>query len=585
MKIRSSSRLLTSTAVAAALLAGSFSSAFGVHVAVSHAAAADHFKATGPDRYQGGDDAMRTPQDFENAAAAQPNSLFSLCRKAPFNTATPGSTSIYAPFTASNVDTIVNDTFTTYVDGTQCANPENEQNIAVNPTNKANVVTASNDYRYQFEWPYVYVSTDGGKTFSNVRLNGWDAQTGGQGDFKQFDAAGGDPVLAYGPNGTLYYAALVYSFASSNRTPTGLAVASSTDGGQTWSAPSMVSYDGGSNFFNDKEWITVGSDGAVHVTWTLFVEGAHGAGYTASPIEMSTSHDGGATWSSRVNVSDSAHPYNQGSSPVVAPDGTIYVAYEGATPSSGYNADATVVATSTDGGNTFTNAEVGRVYDDYNCYPTQVAGGQGRATLSGEQFRISSFPSLAADPTTGKLAVAWADDRANASCGYEKGGNYAGTTYNDVQLVTSTDGFATETSQTITPGADTVFPAVGANAGRIVVGYYTRSYSPVPRKANETCASANITSSGVVYGTTPVCLDYATRSSSDNFATETRVTSQSSNPYIQFAGAFIGDYTGIAVDSARAAHAVWTDFRGHPGVAGAPQVTAPNQDTVVGNGL
>jgi hypothetical protein len=528
---------------------------------------------------------MRTPQDFENAAAAQPNALFSLCRKAPFNTAVTGSTSIYAPFTSSNVDAILGDTYTTYVDGTQCANPENEQNIAVNPANRSNVVTASNDYRYNFEWPYVYVSNDGGKTFQDVKLNGWDAQTGGSGVFQQFDSAGGDPVLAYGPDGTLYYAALEYSFNYSNRTPSGVAVASSHDGGLTWSAPSMVAYDGGTNFFNDKEWITVGLDGAVHVSWTRFNQGAHGTGYIGSPIVMSTSRDGGATWSSTAQVSDASHPYDQGSSPVVAPNGTIYVAYEGAAPGSGYNADATVIATSTDGGQTFTNQEIGRVYDDYNCYPIQLPGAQDRQTLSGEQFRISDFPTLAIDPTTSKLAVAWADDRANSSCGYQKGGQFTGTTQNEVQLVTSTNG-VTWTSRTITSGADTVYPSVGANAGRIVVGYYTRAYSPSPSKKNHLCASANLTSSGsVTYGTAPVCLDYATRGSTDNFATETRVTTQSSNPYIQFAGSFIGDYTGIVVDSTGSAHAVWTDFRGHPGTAGAADVTAPNQDTVVANGL
>lgn len=570
-------RLLMGGATIAAALA----IPFGMQPPTTHAASADHFKATGPNRYAGGDDAMRTPQDFENAAAAQPNALLSLCRTKPFNMAIPGSTSIYAPFTTANVDAIVDESFATYVDNTKCGQPENEQNIVVNPTDTSNVVTASNDYRDNFEWPIVYVSHDGGATFSDVKLNGWDAQTGGQGNFKQFDAAGGDPVLAYAPDGTLYYAALEYSFNYANRTPSGVAVASSHDGGTTWSRPTMVSQEDGNNFFNDKEWITVGPDGAVHVTWTRFNQGAHGAGYIASPIMMSTSHDGGTTWSSRVNVSDAAHPYDQGSSPVVAPNGTIYVAYEGATAASGYNADATVIATSTDGGQTFTNQEIGRVYDDFNCYPIQKPGGQDRQTLSNEQFRLNSYPSLAVDPTTGNLAVAWADDRANTSCGYEKGGHFSGTTQNEVQLSTSTNGGATWTaSRSITPGSDTAFPAVGANAGRIVVGYYTRSYSPTPSATDESCAAGNLSSTGTItYGTAAVCVDYAIRSSSDNFANETRVTTASSNPYMQFAGAFIGDYSGVVVDSAGTAHAVWTDSRGNPGV------TAPNQDTLVANGL
>jgi len=75
----------------------------------------------------------------------------------------------------------------------------------------------------------------------------------------------------------------------------------------------------------------------------------------------------------------------------------------------------------------------------------------------------------------------------------------------------------------------------------------------------------------------PVCLDYAFSSSTDGYASETRISSQSSNPYMQFAGSFIGDYTGVAVDSAGAVHAAWTDSRGNP------RTTTPNQDTVVGN--
>ena len=77
-----------------------------------------------------------------------------------------------------------------------------------------------------------------------------------------------------------------------------------------------------------------------------------------------------------------------------------------------------------------------------------------------------------------------------------------------------------------------------------------------------------------------VCLDFAIRTSDDSFASQTRVTAQSSNPYILFAGSFIGDYTGTAVDAVTGkAVTVWTDSRGNPGI------TTPNQDAVVGTGF
>jgi hypothetical protein len=285
-----------------------------------------------------------------------------------------------------------------------------------------------------------------------------------------------------------------------------------------------------------------------------------------------------------IAVSDSAHFSDQGSSPAFAPDGTLYVAYEG-NKAGDITRDQTVVARSTDGGKTFTNTEVGRVYDDVGCYPTNVA--QGRPRLSFEQFRVSSLPSLAIDPTTGVVAVAWSDDQNNPGCA-SGAASFSGLTNNQIKLVTSKDGKTWTAPKQITSGADKVYPAVGANNGKIVVGYYTRDFSPVPTATDHTCQRGFLDTNDPGYPTSPttpvhyvdlapVCLDYAFSSSSDNYTSQTRVTSQSSNPYLQFSGSFIGDYTGVAVDSKGGVHTAWTDDRGLPGT------TTPNQDTVVGN--
>ena len=134
-----------------------------------------------------------------------------------------------------------------WVDGTFCYNPENEQNIVVNPTNNLNVVTSANDYRYGFQ-SIVCVSKDGGTSFTDVMLPGWDNATGAIGLFKQVQA-GGDPVLSFAPDGTLYFSALVYDLSQLNQTPSGVAVAASHDGGTTWAAPTMVNYETSNNFF------------------------------------------------------------------------------------------------------------------------------------------------------------------------------------------------------------------------------------------------------------------------------------------------------------------------------------------------
>ncbi len=94
----------------------------------------------------------------------------------------------------------------------------------------------------------------------------------------------------------------------------------------------MVSSAATGNFFQDKEWIGVGNDGTVYLTWTRFYQGPRGLGYLKSPIVMASSKNGGKSWSSVKQVSDDAHPYNQGSQVAMAPDGAVYVAYEGSTP-------------------------------------------------------------------------------------------------------------------------------------------------------------------------------------------------------------------------------------------------------------
>jgi hypothetical protein len=558
--------------------------ASAVSVRAQAAPQADHFKALGPDKSQGSDDSLFSPLDFEAAAASHPDpnglTFFSLCRRAPFT-----STMLYSPISGANVDAIVGDTTFTLVDGKHCYEPQNEQNIVINPTNNQNIVTSANDYRFGFQ-ALIYFSNDGGSTFTDVMLPGWDPATGGSGSFKHVQA-GGDPVLAFAPDGTLYYSALVYNFSFPNRTPSGVAVASSRDGGATWSTPVMVHYEDANTFFNDKEWIVAGAGGNVYVTWTLFKLNDHGLGYISSHIVEAVSHDHGATWSDPIAVSDSAHPFDQGSSPAVAPDGTVYVAYEG-NQASDVSRDQIVLARSTDGGLTFSNVEVGRVYDDLGCYPANVA--QGRARLSFEQFRVNSLPTLAIDPTTGGLDIVWADDQNNAGCA-AGATSFSGLTNNQVKLVTSANGITWTAPRIITSGADKAYPAVGANNGRTVVGYYTRDYSPVPTATDHSCGRGFLNTSDpafpksapVYIDLAPVCLDYAFSSSTDGYASETRVSTHSSNPYIEFAGSFIGDYTGVAVDSAGGAHTVWTDFRGHPGAATDPASTTPNQDTVVGN--
>lgn len=247
-------------------------------------------------------------QGEDDASLDQPTSASGLCRSSQFVGANP-----YLPTT--NVDVIVGDPINNSgFSNFGCRTPQNETTVAVNPMNPRNIVAGANDYRTCCDFTalndgtgFAYASFDGGSTWANVQLPGLTAETGGQGQFSQVDAAG-DPALAFGRDGTVYYANIVFSrtsFAS------GVAVSTSHDGGRTWSRRNMVTWSGAGNFFNDKEWIAAGPNGAVVVTWTQFNLGPQGAGYRESPIVMAISRDGGATWNRQGSpVSDASHPFD-----------------------------------------------------------------------------------------------------------------------------------------------------------------------------------------------------------------------------------------------------------------------------------
>jgi len=498
---------------------------------------------------------------------------YGLCRTA----AALGLPFSYAAPAAGEVNAIVGDPVNNSgASNFGCTTPQNETSIAVNPTNPRNLVAGANDYRTCCDFTglndgtgWAYASFDGGATWGNVQLPGLTAETGGKGNFKLMDSAG-DPVLAFGPDGTAYYANIVFSRVSP---ASGIAVSTSSDGGRTWSAPNMVAFVKSAVFFNDKEWIAAGPNGKVVVTWTTFNQGARGLGYIASPIVGAISYDMGKTWNRQgFPISDAAHPFNQGSQVGFAPNGDLYVAYEASSPSTGYLTDALALARSTDDGRSFSTVELARVYDDLDCYP--VYG--GRQALTNQHFRLNSYPSMSIDPTTGRIALAWADDQGAGTCG-AGGSSFTGTTSNQVKLVTGTWGSFGAATVVTAGAADKVFPAVTSMNGKTVVSYYTTGYA----SANPACfvkIPDSATGPGPFWepSVTSVCLDVAARISTDGYAAEQRLTSEGSNPYVQFAnGSFIGDYTQAAMGTDGRAHVSWTDFRGRPGV------NTPNQDVYV----
>ena len=489
-----------------------------------------------------------------------------------------GKPNPYRPLTP-NTDVIDGDTIVPTGSQTGCSTAQNETTVAVNPENPRNIVAGANDYRLyntrearNDSGGFAYTSFDGGRTWANVQLPHLDFPTGAAAPLSYMDAAG-DPAIAFGPHNTVYYATLVFSrdeVPDDQQLASGIAVSVSHDGGRSFGDPAILHLDGvtpagtptPAHIFNDKEWIAADPvTGDVYVTWTQFTYDASGA-FVESPIVLSKSRDFGRTWSPVRRISPSLTgfpggitPFGSGSNPVVTRDGTLQVAYETSVCATAAcdrpaDHDAVVVATSRDGGRTFRHTEVALDFD----FP--VDEDVANNALTGENFRVNSFPQLTYDRVTDHLWVTWADDRNGT---YRNGESVK--TNGDAFLSGSDGRHGWSNPVKIGTGADEVFPAVAALAGRVAVTSYTRAYDP-----------------------NGIGLDYAYATGwGDGLSSLRRITTQTANPQVQFVstgaetgkelqGVFIGDYTAVAVGADFRLHPVWTDFRGNPGR------TLPNQD-------
>src|SRR4029077_1251399 len=88
----------------------------------------------------------------------------------------------------------------------------------------------------------------------------------------------------------------------------------------------------------------------IYVTWTRFVFSAGTGAYVQSPIAVAFSKDGGQTFSTPQLIVGNVL-YGQGSRPVVGPDGTVYVFWDGSTRHAAL--DSTYMVKSTDSGPTW----------------------------------------------------------------------------------------------------------------------------------------------------------------------------------------------------------------------------------------
>jgi hypothetical protein len=381
---------------------------------------------------------------------------------------------------------------------------QNETTIA---SSGSTFVAGANDYRlyepsedrYDASGGF-YRSTDGGATWTAGFLPGLvRANAAAPGPYE----AAGDPSVVTGPDGSFWYANLAFDRTDAANS---VAVSRSTDGGATWSTHFVVQTSAaqGHALFNDKEWI--GTDPAnpnvAYVAWTQFES-------RSSAIVISKTTDGGVTWSAPVLVAPQ-FPDSQGATVVVSSSGTVYVTFETFLA----HRDSVVFAVSDNGGASFTSRLIAPIHDVPSPLP-------------GATWRDDSFPMLAIDG--GSLHVAWPDWNGTSA---------------DVVYMQSTNRGATWSSPVVISGSgNNVMPWLAARGGTVYASWFTVT--------GNTYTIAGVASvNGGASWSSPVALsDDTSMPAAGNYFS-----------YPNCAPNFIGDYSGIVVDSSGVGHSLWTDI-------------------------
>lgn len=488
------------------------------------------------------------------------------------------------------------------------AAPQNETAIAVDPNNPNRVVAGANDYVTR-TWSCsvgttpcsalgdgysgTYFSNDGGQTWCctatdpehlGTLIPGVEHLTGGPYD------AGGDPAVAFDTHGNVYYAGLGFDRTSAPNTVTVSRGTFDGGGNLSWSAPTFINATTSPSTLNDKEWIAVDTNTSspfrdrIYVSWTRFLFNASNGNYTQSPIFFAYSDDGGATFSAPKAVSGNVL-YSQGSRPVVGPDGSLYVFWDGATRLS--SLDSTYVVKSTDGGVTWGK-------------PVRVSTLNEIDPLADTAFRVNSYPAAAAAPD-GTLYATWNTDTDGVgsvavwSKSTDGGKNWtdparvfpAGDRTPVGYPVPQPSGGTLNAPDPAGPIED-VFPSVSiapdgravfaAYRGDVVSPWQTCAAGPPPPVGRITCDTL-----GDYINNTR--LDYWVTDGTDSSVVSTHPINSRNG----FGGGFFGDYTDIAYGSDGVLHALWTDSNNRQTVEwfyGVQFVPTPinQEDVVVWNG-
>jgi len=497
-----------------------------------------------------------------------------------------------------------------------------EEIIKFNPADPQNLIAGQNDSRIGFNKCGFDYSFNGGKTWGDgippafQHLNNPAGQEtgvrgdpnrntilGGPGTLHTYDA-GSDPALAFDSQGRAFYSCVMFDI---NSNASGLYVTEAPQGAggafynniPAAGRPFIVAEDNNPNVFHDKNFIAADIFAAspnrdnVYVTWTVFrFDPKCGVGpnpdgiarYCSSPIFGAMSTDHALTWSTPEEISGSSNTlcffgnaldptrpasacdFDQGSDPIVRPDGSLVVTFNnGNTAADNPNGQQLAVRCSPSGKSESGTAKLhcaapSKVGDDVTVGEPQCNFGRGpEECIPGAFIRTNDFPRIAVDRGNGDLFVTWQDYHT---------GEF------DIQLSQSTDGGLTWTEAKAPANPDRakdhyqpaidVVPSTGengdnargnTNGDHVAISYYRTDR--VPNENTSPTSGFAPGQDGVQKGSSNYYLaggrglvtPYADARVSPNFP-----------PPDGIQIGFNGDYSGLVVVDGRA-HPIWSDTR------------------------
>ena len=290
-------------------------------------------------------------------------------------------------------------------------------------------------------------STDGGVTWKHGNLPGLTVNYAG-GHY----GAAADPSVAYdAKHGQWLISTLPLAGLNSGSGLIGDVAVSRSPDGLTWGKPIIID----KTHLDDKNWTVCDNNTASPYYGNCYTEWDQA--YGSGDVLLSVSSDGGLTWGPGLASSD--HAGGLGGEPVVQPNGTVIVPFEGG---------GIDVFSSTNGGQSWGRSQAITSFNSHG-----VAGG----------IRNTNLPSVGIDGA-GKVFVVWSDCRFRTSC-----------RSNDIVMSSSADGktWSAVTRIPIDPTSSTVDhflpgigidPATSGSSAHITIVYY---FYPTAQCSTSTC--------------------------------------------------------------------------------------------------